>query len=161
VNTILVPSDGDNELSLHAVFFAFEFAKRTDARVLFLTVARNRPAHPARPQPLGESGDASTELTRVISSGRERGLDVETHVTSGDYVAQVTAFARDHHVSRVVVALPEHGSESFSRVEEQVNALRNQLGCVLVTVRPRRDRLGGVAEHQPHRIHTPPTDGER
>jgi len=161
VNTILVPSDGDNELSLHAVFFAFEFAKRTDARVLFLTVTRDRTAQPARLQHPGGAAEVTAELTRVISSGRERGLDVETHVTSGDYVGRVTAFARDHHVSRVVVALPEKDSESFDRVEEQVNALRSQLECVLVTVRPRRDRLGGVAEHESHRIHTPPTDGER
>jgi hypothetical protein len=161
VNTLLVPSDGNDELSLHAVYFALEFAKRTGARVLFLTVDRDQGMRSAVRQPLATASGVRPELERVICSGRVGGLEVETHVTDGDYVGQVAAFARDHHVSRVVMALPEPDDAAFARVEEQVTALRNRLGCVLVTVRPRKDRHGAVAEHELNRMGSRTTDGER
>lgn len=161
MNTILVPSDSNSELSLHAVYFALEFAKRTGARVLFLTVDRNRTARSPEREPPTLTDGVSPELERAISSGRVGGLEVESHVTDGDYVGQVAAFARDHNVSRVVMALPEPDDAAFSRVEEQVIALRNQLGCVLVTVRPRKDRHGTVAEHELNRFAARLPEGER
>lgn len=156
MNTILVPSDGDNELSVHAVYFALEFAKRTGAKVLFLRVDRDcaqQSTGRRHPEPTDR---VPAELERVISSGRVRGIEVETHFTNGDYVGRVAAFARDHNVSRVVAALPDPNSPAFSGVEGQVNDLRVQLDCVVVTVRPRRDR-----QRELDQTAVLPPDGER
>jgi len=157
MNSILVPSDGDGELSLHAVHFAFEFGKRTGGRVLFLMFGRDPDGKSPPAQAADRSHEAARRLELAISSARLRGLDVSTYVTNGDYVDQVVAFAGDHRVSRVVVALPEPGSEASAQVDEQVKSLRARLGCVLVTVRPRRDRPAPlVPEHETGGVSAPP-----
>ncbi len=157
MNSILVPSDGDGELSLHAVHFAFEFAKRTGTRVLFLMFGQSPEGGSPPAQAAARSHEAARRLELAISSARLRGLTVSTYVTSGDYVDQVAAFAGDHRVSRVVVALPDSGSGASAQVDEQVTSLRSRLGCVLVTVRPRRDRQAPLlAEHETGGVEAPP-----
>jgi nucleotide-binding universal stress UspA family protein len=156
MNRILVPSDGDDHLSLHAAYFAFELAKRTGASVSVLTVA---PAPADGERGSGEQ-NMSNGLAHAVSAARLGGVEVASHFTSGDYVERVVAFARDHHVSRIVVALPEAGSGAVDRVEERVRALRGQLNCILVTVRPRRRGAGVAAAPTRDRGTVEPPDRE-
>ncbi len=139
MDRILLPWDGSGGFLPHAVHFAIEFAKRTGARLLFLAMDPDRLRGPL-PDP-----NDSSDLERAISRARSEGLEVESYATSGDYVRQIAAFARDHRVSRVVIALPEVGGTDAARVEERVGTLREHLGCVLVTVRPRRGRVPAVS----------------
>ena len=161
MDRILVPWDGDGGFLPHAVHFAVEFAKRTDARLLFLSTEQNATAGDAALGPDGACADGASDLERAVTRARTQGLDVECYTTTGDYVRQVAAFVREHHVSRVVIALPEVGSAKAVSADARVSALREHLGCVLVTVRPRRGRVPSVSIGEREQTSSPLASDER
>jgi Universal stress protein family len=149
VTKILVPLDGSSDPWVRAAYFALEFAKRTAAKVLFLSFAPGPGARPARRQPLDDAHvGLGEELDHLIAGSLALGIQVETYVTNGDFVEGVAEFARHHKVSRIVLALPEGDDPASTRAEGRLNALQEQLNCVLVTVRSRQDQAGATVRNQ-------------
>lgn len=143
MTNILVPLDGSGEPWVRAAYFALEFAKRAAAKVLFLRIAPTPDVRPARQHRLeGSQGDLGEDLDRLIANSLALGIQVETYLTTGDFVERVAEFARHHNVSRIVLALPEGEGPDSARAEARVTALQEQLSCVLVTVRSRQEQTG-------------------
>lgn len=140
---ILVPLDGRSELWSRAAYFALQLAKRTGAKILFLTIGSDSGAAPRQTGSLGLPDEGySRELDQLIAGCLASGLQIESYVTNGDFVSRVAEFARHHNVSRVVLALPEGQGAASARAAKRLDALQEQLSCALVTVRSRHEPAG-------------------
>jgi len=142
VTNILVPLDSHRGLQLRAAYFALEFAKRTGAKVLFLNIERERAGRRSNARSTTHSDKLSEDLDHLINDSLMAGLQIETYVTSGDYVERVIEFAEHHNVSRVILALPEDDGPGGAEATSRLTALQEHLNCALVTVRQRHDPPG-------------------
>jgi len=142
VTNILVPLDSHRGLQLRAAYFALEFAKRTGAKVLFLNIEREGSRGQSNSHSATRGDKLSEDLDHLIHDSLMAGLQIETYVTTGDYVERVAEFAEHHNVSRVILALPEVNGPGGAEAASRLSALQDHLNCALVTVRPRHDAPG-------------------
>lgn len=142
MTNILVPLDTRNSLQLRAAYFALEFAKRTGAKVLFLTIQLGGTPGGSDGLDRARDGEFEQDLDRLINDSLIAGLQIESYVTTGDYIERVIEFAEHHNVSRVILALPEADEPGRAEAASRLDALQRNLTCGLVTVRPRHEAQG-------------------
>lgn len=140
MNKILVPLEPKADLAHHAAQFAVSLARRTGGELIFLDFADGGHHPHGYRQPVPPPAPSlDPDLEALINQSRLEGIKVANHAAQGDFVRKVVEFARQLNISRVVVAMPQPQEPEFQRAAQQVAALRRNLSCPLVVVRPRQE----------------------
>ncbi|TAK35780.1 MAG: universal stress protein [Chloroflexota bacterium] len=121
LSTIVVPLDG-SALAEQALSYATRIAKSAGAKLLLVRAPVGVPessapdSRPSVPTPAGaflDELDARSELARIASRLEVGGLEVETHVHTGEAAAVILDVARNRHAELIVMST--HGRGGFGR----------------------------------------------
>jgi len=135
---VLVPIKQSNWLALSAAYFALEFAKRNPARIVFLLfppgAGKGRPAVPG-----GSPAEWERRFTELLQRGRTENLPLELHSSPEAFLPAVVRFAREHHVSDIILALPSPQDDPQGRTLKMIHRLKHQIDCQIITVKPKEE----------------------
>ncbi|MEW6185636.1 MAG: universal stress protein [Thermodesulfobacteriota bacterium] len=138
MNKILVPIDNFSSLSLSAAYFAVEFAKRNPTKVLFLFFSSFRERDEADPgnkiKPLPKPFD------ELMQKARAEKINLDLFFSSEGYLDTLPRFARDHHISEIILAVPATDDPLYLSVKQQIDELRSRIDSQMVIVRPKEEK---------------------
>ncbi len=147
---VLVPIAAWVRLSLAAIYFALEFAKRHPAKVYFLIltgaegeVTADDTADPRRLQ-------EADLFQQLVAQARQQQVEVEVMYASAEYLTAVRQVVAQQGIDDVVVAVPPVADPTYPQVQRRLEQLRQQLPCQIITVKPKEAGPSG-AGRQPSR----------
>lgn len=136
---VLVPIDNFSWLTLTAAYFAIEFAKRNPAKILVLIFA-DVAGEPAVGRPLKkEKNPWESLLDELLQRGRQEKINLELYRSDEAYLTGVSRFARERQVTDIILAVPPVNDEAHQRILQNINILRRQVQCQLITVKAKEE----------------------
>lgn len=142
---VLVPIEAFTRLTLSAIYFALEFAKRHPARIIFLMVGESGPA--TGESVPAESGhlSAATVFQQLLEQARQQQVDVAVHHSQEAYLTAVRRVAADQGIDDLIIAVPPAGDPEYPRLQRRLEQLRHQVPCHIITVKPKEAGPLGLA----------------
>lgn len=141
---VLVPIEAMVRLSLAAIYFALEFAKRHPAKVYFLILAAAEaeidPEKSADPRRLQE-GELFAQL---LERARQQQVDIEILHSQEDYLTAVRRAVLQQGIDDLVVAVPPLADPTYHQVQRRLEQLRQRLPCHIITVKPKEAGPAGT-----------------
>ena len=138
MNKILVPIEDFSWLSMSAAYFAVEFAKRNPTKILFLIF----PPFPEKEKtnPGEKKKSWPNSFDDLIQQARAEKINIDLFFSNEGYLDTIPRFARDHHISEIIIAVPPAQEPIYNTLNQQIEALRNSVESQIVIVRPKEDR---------------------
>lgn len=134
---VLVPIDAFSHLTLSAAYFALEFAKRHPARIFFLILeAAEAPTAPYE-QTAKETVRWPDSFQNLVQKGREQQVHLEIHNSREDYLTAIRRVVEQYHLDDIIIAVPPVSDAKYSQVQRRIELLRHQVGCHIITVKPK------------------------
>ena len=137
MNKILVPIKDFSRLSLSAAYFAVEFSKRNPTKILFLIFSLSGEGEAV---PGNNSNPWSKSFDDLIQQARAEKINIDLFFSNEGYLDTVSRFARDHHISEIIIAVPPAQEPIYNTLNQEIEALRNSVESQIVIVRPKEDR---------------------
>jgi hypothetical protein len=137
MNKILVPIEDFSRLSLSAAYFAVEFSKRNPTKILFLIFS---PSGKGETLPGKNSKPWPKPFDDLIQQARAEKINIDLFYSNEEYLDTISRFARDHHISEIIIAVPPAQEPIYNILNQQIEALRNSVESQIVIVRPKEDR---------------------
>lgn len=139
MDNILVPVDKFSELSLTAIHYALEFAKRSGSRPVFLffSEAEHTKARigACRLPEDKQERRIKEKIARLFDLSAMDGIAVEQYECNGEYIEQVCKFTRDFHITAIVIALPNKEDDLYDKIKRDISLLVQMTSCRVLTVR--------------------------
>jgi nucleotide-binding universal stress UspA family protein len=144
---VLVPTDF-SESARHALSYGMSFAREYGAQLVLLHVVENLTVGYASdlfPVPMAEvfqeiSGYARTELAKLGTLAREKGVEAEEHVAQGKPSAEIIRFAAERQVDMIVLGTHGKGMLDQALFGSTTERVVRRAPCPVLTVR--------MAEHE-------------
>ena len=137
MNKILVPIKDFSQLSLSAAYFAVEFSKRNPTKILFFIVS---PSGEGEPGPGKNTKPWPKSFDDLIQQARAEKINIDLFFSNEGTLETIARFARDHHISEIIIAVPPAYEPIYSAMNQQIEALRNSVESQIVIVRPKEER---------------------
>jgi hypothetical protein len=142
----LIPIRAFTPHALAAVKFVISFGKRNRARFYFLFVGDQfMPDSIEKEGGFGQEKEncpVLKEIKDLIEEGKTmQGVHMETHFRSGDFIYEVKQFARDNHISEIIVSLPDESEETFEQTRKDILLLLKITHCRILTVKQKNKGL--------------------
>ncbi len=140
----LIPIRAFTPHALAAVKFVVSFGKRNRGRFYFLFVGDQfTPDSIEKEDGFGQKAcPVLKEMKELIEEGKSvQGVHIETHFRSGDFIHEVREFARDNHISEIIVSLPDESEKTFEQTRKDVLLLLKITHCRILTVKQKNKGL--------------------
>jgi hypothetical protein len=142
----LIPIRAFTPHVLAAVKFVVSFGKRNRGRFYFLFVGDQFDPYSIEKEDGFRQGEKACpvqkEIKELIEEGKSvLGVHMETHFRSGDFLHEVRQFARDNHISEIIVSLPDESEETFEQTRKDILLLLKITHCRILTVKQKNKGL--------------------
>jgi hypothetical protein len=141
----LVPIENCSWLALSAAYFAIEFAKRNPAKILVLIFSTLEVRQSRVGSGNNEADSWQKQFDELMQRGRQEKIVLELYYTDEEYLPGVSRFAREHNVTDIILAIPPFQNDLHQKVVQEINLLRHQVACQLITVKAKEEGTMGDA----------------
>ncbi len=144
MDKILIPVDKFSELSLTAIHYALEFAKRSGSKPVFLFFAEADPANSVQMTTCRLPEDKQAQkikekIAQLLDLSIMNGVAVEQHKCHGEYIERLCRFTREFHIAAIVIALPNKKDELYDKIKRDISLLVQMTPCRVLTVREKNN----------------------
>ena len=142
---VLVPIEAFARLALSATYFALEFAKRHPAKVYFLILAD--PGSEAGGEEVASTGrlHEAAVFQQLLARARQQQVKVEVEYSQESFAPAIRRVVAQQGIDHIVLALPPVGDPDHLRWHRRLEGLRHQVGCHIITVKPKESEPPGQA----------------
>lgn len=134
---VLVPIEALVRLSLAAIYFALEFAKRHPAKIYFLILATAEAGVEAETSVDPRRLQEAELFQQLVERARQQQVEVEILHSAEEYLTAVRRMVVRHGIDDLVVALPPLADPAYAQEQRRLEQLRHQVPCQIITVKPK------------------------
>lgn len=135
MNKILVPIQDFSPLSLAAAYFSVEFSKRNPTKILFLLFSP--PPDREKADPTNAFRPLPKPFHDLVQQARAAKIPLDIFFSQEGFLETVSRFSKDHHISDIILAVPQEEDPRHATFKQQIEELRVRVESQVVVVRPK------------------------